>query len=501
MLDHVLVEDAVHAAGLRRVEMRHQPNVIAVVASEVLERVAEVLTTREMLLESGQAARERMPARIDDLRVRQHEPDQADVHEVVRHLVDEERPAELAMDARALEVLRTERAQLIGAHARERVVIGAHTAARARAERARDRDDLGQLHRAFDGRVAGEDLLDQRRAGARQPDDEDRIGRIRAHAFARAEEIGRVLLAHARKTRAGVVRAVRHLREAQPVAVRIVRERARVVLAIFQRLAERERDVQPVLPCKIVARERRAHVRDLGFVEAERLEIREAPVRLAEVRIERDAAAIRIDRAVGVAGRLERVAIAQPDVRLRRLLTEQRRVDRDRRLVVAGAAEHRGLEVPVRRIRRNIAQQRVELCDRLDRLVEPVQCDGVVVARLAESRRELQTAQQQPLGVLGAIEPQRNFGQHADRDDVGRRLPELLAKACFGGRNEVRMQRRRRRQQNRIAHGVAHVLRIRIRRAFAIAARVQMIGELAPRLRAERIGGDDAAQRGDGFGG
>ena len=62
-------------------------------------------------LKSGEAAAQRVAARIDDLRVRQDQVDQADVREVVRHLVDEERPAVLALDARALEVLLAERAQ------------------------------------------------------------------------------------------------------------------------------------------------------------------------------------------------------------------------------------------------------------------------------------------------------------------------------------------------------------------------------------------------------
>ena len=54
-----------------------------------VEIVGEVLAAREMLLEGGEAAAERMAARVDDLGVRQDQLDQADVQEVVRHLVDE----------------------------------------------------------------------------------------------------------------------------------------------------------------------------------------------------------------------------------------------------------------------------------------------------------------------------------------------------------------------------------------------------------------------------
>ncbi len=51
-----------------------------------------------------------MTPRVDDLGSRQDELDQADVREVVRHLVDEERRVGLALDARVRDVLITQRA-------------------------------------------------------------------------------------------------------------------------------------------------------------------------------------------------------------------------------------------------------------------------------------------------------------------------------------------------------------------------------------------------------
>jgi hypothetical protein len=45
-----------------------------------------LLPLREVLLEHREAATERMAARVDDLRVRQHQVDVTDVHEVVRIL-------------------------------------------------------------------------------------------------------------------------------------------------------------------------------------------------------------------------------------------------------------------------------------------------------------------------------------------------------------------------------------------------------------------------------
>ena len=156
--------------------MRHQGHVIVVVAANVLESVGETLAACEMLLEGRETAGQRMPARIDDAGIGQHQMDQAEMQEVVRHLVDEQRCGSLALDTRVLEIAFAEFAQGIGVEAEHHVVVWHRLAGVALAAQVtRDRGDLGQLHRAFDGRMAGQDLLDQGRAGARQADDEDRI--------------------------------------------------------------------------------------------------------------------------------------------------------------------------------------------------------------------------------------------------------------------------------------------------------------------------------------
>lgn len=80
--------------------MGHQLDVVAVVTAEVFERITEVLAAGEVLFETGATAAERMAPRIDDLGARQDQLYQADVREVVGHLVDEERRCVLALDAR-----------------------------------------------------------------------------------------------------------------------------------------------------------------------------------------------------------------------------------------------------------------------------------------------------------------------------------------------------------------------------------------------------------------
>src|SRR4029079_4982273 len=66
----LLIDHAMDAARQYGIEMPHQVNIIAVVASDSVESVTETLTVREVLLEAGKTAAERMPSCVDDLRIR-----------------------------------------------------------------------------------------------------------------------------------------------------------------------------------------------------------------------------------------------------------------------------------------------------------------------------------------------------------------------------------------------------------------------------------------------
>ena len=76
-------------AGKYRVPVAHQLEVRAVVARDVFQAVGEHLALGEQLLEVAEAAGHGVAARVDDPGVRQHQMNQTDVPEVVRHLVDE----------------------------------------------------------------------------------------------------------------------------------------------------------------------------------------------------------------------------------------------------------------------------------------------------------------------------------------------------------------------------------------------------------------------------
>jgi hypothetical protein len=171
-----------------------------------------------------------------------------DMREVVRHLVDEDRRGGLALDAGLREISRPERMQLLGGEFLERARIGAASAARgARANHARQHGDVGQLHGAFDARVRRQDLLDERGAGARQAHHEYRIRRRIAEASALCEEFRREQALRTLDVRVVLVGVVANHLPSQVVALTIVLERLGVLARVFERLAERELEMKPVV--------------------------------------------------------------------------------------------------------------------------------------------------------------------------------------------------------------------------------------------------------------
>ena len=101
----LLINNAVHAPRQHRIEVGHQRHVVVVVPANIREAIAEALAPRIELLEVRQAATERMAPGVDDLRVRQDAVNKPHVQKVVGHLVDEQLPAGLPVDARALQVV------------------------------------------------------------------------------------------------------------------------------------------------------------------------------------------------------------------------------------------------------------------------------------------------------------------------------------------------------------------------------------------------------------
>ena len=259
-----------------------------------------------------------MAAHVDDLRVRQDQLDQAQVHEVPGRLVDEAGPAEPAHGAGPGEVVGPELGGRLARHLGELVGVGGRRALGGRAsDPIGEGLDLLQLARALHRRVAGQDLVDQGRARARQADDEDRVWRVEAPSGALGEEGLREHRLRAPDEVGGAVRVVGAARPLERVGFQVVGEGLRVPAGVLVRLGEGEEQVGAFARRRQVPpRGARLDRRPLLGGEAVGLEVGQRPPGLAAARVERQAPAVGRDGLVDAAEGAKAVAVQQPAVRL-----------------------------------------------------------------------------------------------------------------------------------------------------------------------------------------
>src|SRR5688500_18359269 len=124
-----------------------------------------------------------MAARVDELRVRQDQVHESDVREIVWQLIREERPAGRAVIPCLLDVLLPVRAEVLRSQLEDGFRIDDMVTPIA-ADGVGDTAQRRKLGCAFDQAMTGENLLDQRRPRARQPDDEDWVRGIETGARA-----------------------------------------------------------------------------------------------------------------------------------------------------------------------------------------------------------------------------------------------------------------------------------------------------------------------------
>src|SRR5436190_3828916 len=74
--DQILVQDAVNSSRQHTIEVHHQADVVAIMAADVTQIVRESLATRKIAPKAGPAAIERVPPRVNDFRLRQHQMNQ-----------------------------------------------------------------------------------------------------------------------------------------------------------------------------------------------------------------------------------------------------------------------------------------------------------------------------------------------------------------------------------------------------------------------------------------
>src|ERR1700704_4526660 len=117
-------------------------------------------------------------------------------------------------------------------------------------------------------------------------------------------------------------------------------ETGRVILRVLERLAEGEIKMKTIRVAKILAGELRAHGLQLLGAEAEGLQIREAPVRLAEVRCNTQTPAIRADGLLLASCGAQRMAVAEPNLCVAGVPCQHLGVSLDRLLVIADPCQH-----------------------------------------------------------------------------------------------------------------------------------------------------------------
>jgi hypothetical protein len=163
--------------------------------------------------------------------------------------------------------------------------------------------------------------------------------------------------------------------------LRVVAPGLRVFAAILERFAERKTDVIAIDDRRGRRSLLAAHACDLAIRKSIRLEIRQAPVRVAKARAHGRGSPIRFDRLRGSAECLQGMTQRQVILRDLRGLGAYSTIDRDGALMLAEHRARLGVQREVLFVPGLQAQQLVELLARLKALLSVSEQMRVVVAR------------------------------------------------------------------------------------------------------------------------
>ena len=100
--------------------------------------------------------------------------------------------------------------------------------------------------------------------------------------------------------------------------------------------------------------------------------------------------------------------------------------------------------------------------------------------RAAWNPGELEATREQFQRLVVAAEARGEFGQHADRGDIVRHVPESNAQLFFGFGQAVFEQRLANRQHRRVLRRLPHVAQVGRVGAGGVAVRAQRIGQRQP---------------------
>src|ERR1700676_2381642 len=212
--------------------------------------------------------------------------------------------------------------------------------------------------------MRGEDLLKQRRSGARQSQDENWSRALGANALAAREELccAQVdLLSRIGFEDLGPVATFGSLERVAPL---VIAPRLLKLAAVLERLAERKAQVIAIDQRRRRRRFVGAHARDFAVGKAVGLKIRKTPVRIAIRWAGGRGGAIGLDGLLASAQGLERRGDRQGHIGPPRGLGQQLTIERERLLVVAEADTRGRVHRPVLPVVGLECQQLLELLAR-----------------------------------------------------------------------------------------------------------------------------------------
>ena len=225
-----------------------------------------------MLAVIGKTAVQRMPARINNFGIRKNQANEAQIIPVVGQLIDEKRLVRLALDPRAVDELGTQPLHVVSAQLGKRI-----NPVRPEPFTHCHRRNIGQLHRAFDHRMAGKDLFNQRRSSARHANDENRVGCIMPVPGARFDEFRRKLRDDLVHLPADHLWIMLKFGTPQPIAKRIMCKGRVMIAAFLHRLPKREMQMKGIFLTQIGKFQRSFHCDDIFGRESRCFQIGEAP--------------------------------------------------------------------------------------------------------------------------------------------------------------------------------------------------------------------------------
>jgi len=213
---------------------------------------------------------------------------------------------------------------------------------------------------------------------------------------------------------------------------------------VMHRLTEREIEMEAVLVGQARRFQRAFHGRDIGMVELDRLQICQAPPRLAQVRLEGECAPIGCDSFRLSTDCLQHVTIAEPDPRLVRCFLEQLLIEAERLPEVAELAQCGRSEVHDAQI---LGIDRENLVEQFERLRWPsgsTQHHRKIRSSSGKARRDLDRSSKQILGVGEPSNPRSELRQHSDRRGVEGIFLEVRLEQSLGDVETVLVERHRR---------------------------------------------------------